>query len=172
MEIEITCQNRYFHQKARAKPYLLRHLAGAAPANNRAGLLLSAGRRVASVILRWEETKKITWKKSQKKQTAKHAHQWDHWLCYSCTFRKYLLCRFVRIVRKRPRHSHSLHHHSSFHRKDVYLCTAQVDVVWMFQVPIMRHSAWHFRAYSSLCLFLLCSKRKEFLEDDKRILQE
>lgn len=89
------------------------------------------------------------------------------WLCSSCMFHKYFADLSWLNVRMRPRHSHSLHHHSSFHGKDMYLYTVQVGVLCMIQVQMVRDSAWHFRAYSSLGLFLLCSETKGFSEDDK-----
>lgn len=104
-------------------------------------------------------------------KAAKHASQWDQkkrsWLRSSCMFHKYFADLSWLNVRMRPRHSHSLHHRFSFQGKDMYLCTVQVGVLCMIQVQMVRDSAWHFRAYSSLGLFLLCSETKGFSEDDK-----
>lgn len=52
MEIETTCQNRYFHQKIRAKPCFLIDPTGPAPANERVEVLLSAGSKLAFVIFK------------------------------------------------------------------------------------------------------------------------
>lgn len=52
VEIEITCQNRYFHQKTRVKLYFLIDTIGSAPANERFEVLLSASSRLAFVIFK------------------------------------------------------------------------------------------------------------------------
>lgn len=85
----------------------------------------------------------------------------------SCVFHNYFADLSWLNVRMRPRHSHSLHPDSSFHGKDMHMCTVQVCMLWITQVHMVRHN-WHFRAYSSLCLFLWCSETKGFSEDNKR----